>query len=130
MSYAYPRMADLGLRIKTLLATYRKAGGEDACLLFHNATEGRELVARLGRRGKGLPARTIPLETFHVASLGIDTLLGAVAYGATRVVIVSSGSEAPEYLVSLKRQLGYAQEILSALGYGDTHFQLIEADDN
>jgi ferredoxin len=130
MSYAYPRMADLGLRIKTLLATYRKAGGEDACLLFHNATEGRELVARLGRRGKGLPARTIPLEAFHVASLGVDTLLGAVAYGAAQVVILSSGSEAPEYLVSLKRQLGYAQQILSALGYGECHFQLIEAHDN
>jgi ferredoxin len=87
-------------------------------------------VARLGRRGKGLPARAIPLEAFHIASLGIDTLLGAVAYGATQVVIVSSGSEAPEYLASLKRQLGYAQQVLSALGYGESHFQLIEAQDN
>jgi len=130
MSYAYPRMADLGLRIKTLLATYRKAGGEAACLLFHDATEGRERVARLGRRGKGLPARVIPLEAFHVASLGIDALLGAVAYGATQMVIMSSGSEAPEYLVSLKRQLGYAQQILAALGYGESHFQLIEAHDH
>lgn len=130
MSYAYPRMADLGLRIKTLLATYRKAGGEAACLLFHSPTEGRELVARLGRRAKGLPARAIPLEAFHIASLGIDTLLGAVAYGATQVVIVSSGGEAPEYLVSLKCQLGYAQQILSALGYGESHFHLIEAHDH
>jgi ferredoxin len=130
MSYAYPRMADLGLRIKTLLATYRKAGGKDACLMFHNATEGRELVMRVGRRGKGLPARVIPLEAFHVASLGIDTLLGAVTYGAAQVVIVTSGSEAPEYIVSLKRQLGYAHQILSALGYGESYFQLIEAPDN
>ncbi len=129
MTYAYPRMTDLGLRIKTLLATYHKAGGEEACLLFHNATDGRELVARLGRRGKGLPARVFPLEAFHVASLGIDTLLGAVAYGASQVVILSGGSEAPEYLVSLRRQLGYAQQILAALGYGDGHFQLIEAHD-
>ena len=129
MSYAYPRMTDLGVRIKTLLAAYRKAGGEAACLLFHNTTEGRELVARLGRRGKGLPARTIPLEAHHVASLGIDTLLGAIAYGAAQVVILCSGSEAPEYLVSLQRQLGYAQQILAALGYGENHFQLIDAHD-
>lgn len=129
MSYAYPRMADLGLRVKTLLATYRKAGGKDACLLFHSATEGRELVARLGRRGKGLPARVIPLDAFHIASLGIDTLLGAVAHGAAQVVIMSSGSEAPEYLASLQRQLGYAQQILAALGYGEHHFQLLEARD-
>jgi ferredoxin len=130
MSYAYPRVADVGLRVKTLLATYHKAGGEQACLLFHNATDGRELVARLGRRGKGLPARVIPLEAFHIASLGIDTLLGAVAYGAAQVMIASSGSEAAEYLVSLKRQLGFAQQIVSALGYGTGHFRLIEAHDS
>jgi ferredoxin len=130
MSYAYPRMTDLGLRIKTLLATYRKAGGEQACLLFHSATDGRELVAKLGRRGKGLPAHVIPLDAFHIAALGIDTMLGAIAYGAAQAVIVSSGTEAPEYLISLRRQMGYAQQILSALGYGDTHFQLIEADDS
>jgi ferredoxin len=129
MTYAYPRMADLGLRIKTLLAAYRKAGGEQACLLFHNATDGRALINGLGRRGRGLPARVIPLETFHTASLGIDTLLGAIAYGATQVVVVSAGSEAPEYLVSLARQIGYAQQILSALGYGEHHFRLIEARD-
>ena len=130
MSYAYPRMTDLGLRVKTLLATYRKAGGGQACLLIHNAADGRELVAKLGRRGKGLPARVIPLEAFHIASVGIDAMLGAIAYGAAQVVIVSSGTEAPEYLISLKRQMSYAQQILSALGYGDEHFQLIEADDS
>ena len=130
MTYAYPRVADVGQRVKTLLATYRKAGGERACLLFHNATDGRELVARLGRRGKGLPAHVIPLETFHVASPGIDTLLGAIAYGAAQVVILSAGSEAPEYLVSLKRQMGYAQQMLAALGYGDHHFLVLEAGDS
>ncbi len=129
MTYAYPRLADLGLRVKTLLATYRKAGGERACLMFHNATDGRELVSRLGRRGRGLPARVIPLETFHVASLGIDALLGAVAYGAAQIVILSAGTEAPEYLVSFKRQMGYAQQILAGLGYGDRHFYLLEASD-
>lgn len=129
MGYAYPRVADLGARVKTLLATYSKAGGKQACLLFHNAAEGRELVATLGRRGMGLPAHVIPLEAFHVASLGIDTLLGAIAYGAAQVVVVSTGSEAPEYLVSLKRQMGYAQQILSALGYGEHHFEMIEAQD-
>ncbi len=130
MSYAYPRVADLGLRVKTILATYRKAGGEQACLLFHNPTDGRALVARLGRRGRGLPARVIPLEAFHIASLGIDAMLGAIAYGAAQVVIVSAGSEAPEYLVALKQQMGYAQQILTALGYGEHHFQLIEAHDS
>ena len=130
MTYAYPRVADFGERLKTLLATYSKAGGSEACVLFHSATDGRDLVARLGRRGKGLPARVIPLEAFHIASLGIDTLLGAIAYGAAQVAVVSTGAEAPEYLLSLKREMGYAQQILSALGYGDGHLRLIEAPDS
>src|SRR5262245_10414855 len=35
MTYAYPRVADIGTRVKTVLRVYREAGGEDACLLFH-----------------------------------------------------------------------------------------------
>ena len=130
MTYAYPRVADFGARLKTLLATYSKAGGSEACVLFHSATDGRDLVERLGRRGKGLPARVIPLEAFHIASLGIDTLLGAIAYGAAQVAVVSTGAEAPEYLLSLKREMRYAQQILTALGYGEGHLRLIESADS
>jgi len=129
MTYAYPRVTDTGIRLKTLLSTYAKAGRKDACVLFHNESDGRELVLRLGRRGKGLPARMLPLPAFHIASLGIDTILGAVAYGAAQVAIVSTGVEAPEYLASLKRQMDYAQQILTALGYGSGHFQVIAAPD-
>src|SRR6185436_3695460 len=59
MTYAYPRVADIGTRLRAALGAYRKAGGESACLLFHNTTDGRELIARLGRRGRGLPAHVI-----------------------------------------------------------------------
>jgi ferredoxin len=36
MTYAFPRVSDLGTRLKTLLATYSKSGGSNACVLFHN----------------------------------------------------------------------------------------------
>ena len=129
MGYAYPRVADLGARIKTLLQIYLSAGGKDPCLLLHNATDGRELIAKLGRRGKGLPANIIPLETFHIASLGMDVTLGAVALGTSNLVVLSTGSEAKDYLVSLRAQMGFAEEILQGLGYNGSHFQLIEAGD-
>lgn len=129
MSFAYPRVSDLGLHIKALLQTYRTAGGDHACLLFHNASDGRELIAKLGRRGKGLPARVIPIETHHVASLGIDAMLGAVALGASQAVVLSAGSEAPDYRDSLRAQMGYAGQILHGLGYTGSHFELIAAED-
>src|SRR5205085_559892 len=61
MTYVYPSVPDLGRRLKTLLATYRDAGGKDACIVFHDAEEGRNALLASGRRA-GLPARVIPFE--------------------------------------------------------------------
>ncbi len=129
MTYAYPRVADMGARIKAVLQTYRNAGGKAPCLLFHNATDGRELVGMLGRRGKGLPANVIPLEVFHTAALGLDLMLGSFALGAAQFAILCTGSEAPDYPAASRRQLDLAQPILTGLGYGNGHFKLIEAHD-
>ncbi len=124
MSYAYPKMSFQGEKLRVMLGTYREAGGKDACLLFHNGTDGRELILKLGRR-RGLPARVIPVETFHVASLGLDLLLGAVALGAGQVIVAAAGSEAPGYFDALRRQMGFGEEILRAFGYQGSHFELI-----
>jgi len=124
MTYAYPRVPDVGLRLKTLLGTYLKAGGKDACLLFHDAVEGRKAVLEHGRR-RGLPARVIPVECFHVASIGMDIVLGAIAYGASQVRILVTDKVADEYLRALERQLGFAQTILSALGYAGSHVGIV-----
>jgi ferredoxin len=128
MSYAYPKMSFQGEKLRVMLGAYREAGGKDACLLFHNGRDGRELILKLGRR-RGLPARVIPVETFHVASLGLDLLLGAVALGAGQVVVVSAGSEAPGYFEALHRQMGFGEEILRAFGYRGSHFELIVSED-
>ena len=127
MTYSYQRVADQGLRLKAMLQAYGKAGGRDACILFHNTAEGRDLIARLGRRGVGLPARVIPSETLHIASVGIDLLLGAFILGACQVVVLSSGKEPAGYLAALRTQMAFAEEILSGLGFAGSHFQLIEA---
>ena len=127
MTHSYPRMPDIGTRLKTLLATYRDAGGDDACILFHDAEAGRAAVLGVGRRGNGLPARVIPVECFHVASVGMDLALAAIAYGASQAYVLATGSEATGYLAALREQLGVAQRILSALGYEGAHFGVIEA---
>jgi ferredoxin len=125
MSYVYPGVPDMGLRLKAMLATYREAGGKDACILFHDAREGRAALLHSGRHGKGLPARVIPVECFHVASIGMDLLLGALAYGASQVAIVSTEKVAEGYAAALQQQIGYAQTIVNALGYRGTHFHLV-----
>ena len=126
MTYAYPKVPELGLRLKTALATYREAGGEDACILFHDAADGRNALLSYGRKGKGLPGRVIPVECFHVASIGIDLMLGAMAYGASQVLVLSNEKVADGYVAGLKRQMSYAETIVSALGYQGRHFSVIE----
>lgn len=128
LGYAYPAVPELGARVRTLLATYARAGGRDACLLFHDAA-GAAVIQRLGQRGKGLPARVIPVEIHHVAAAGIDVWLGALAYGASEIAVLATGVEAPQYPEAIERQMGYADTIAQALGYQGRHLHLLRAAD-
>jgi len=133
MTYAYPRAPDLGRRLKTLLATYREAGGAHACLLIHDLEKGRELAYGVGRRairgGKGLPARVLPMAVFHTAAIGIDALLGAVCYGASQVAVLLDADKPEGYAAALEEQMRYAQAILEGLGYPGRHFHLLRPED-
>jgi len=132
MTHAYPSVPELGLRLKTVMGTYREAGGKDACIVFHNAETGRAALQGVGRRavrgGKGLPARAIPLEVHHIASLGLDTLLGALCYGASQVVVVVTG-EPEAYVAALREQMALGETILHALGYEGAHFALMPGEE-
>ena len=138
LAHQAPRLAEAGQRLKALLATYRQAGGADACILFHDAEAGRARVLELGRRGKGLPARVIPFECHHVASVGIDIigrnltsrrdlLLGAVCYGAAQAVVLAPEGLDEGYAQAVRSQMGLADTVLNALGYAGKHFDLIDA---
>jgi ferredoxin len=128
MSYGYPSVPQLGQRVRTLLATYDKAGGRDACLLLH-AEDGKAPIAQLARRGRGLPARVIPLEVHHVASVGLDVWLAALALGASQVAVLATGAEAPQYRDALAMQMQIADRIAQALGYQGEHLRVFDAGD-
>ncbi|MDM0000330.1 4Fe-4S binding protein [Variovorax sp. J22P240] len=133
LGYTYPRAPDQGLKLRTLLSTYAGVGGRDAALLLHSQEAGQALVEQLGRqaqlgKAQGVPANVIPVGLFHAASAGIDLWLSAVAFGASQVVVLSTGDEAPQYVAALKEQMEIAQTLLLGLGYTGTHFKLIEAD--
>ena len=133
MTYAYPPAADTGARLKNLLATYHRAGGRDALILIHD-DDGRALIERAGRAGPlarrlGLPARVVPFPVHHVASTGIDLWLAALSYGASQVRVLLCGNEAPEYVQALQAQAGFAQAILTGLGYQGRHVDVIGRED-
>ena len=142
LAYATPNTVDQGRRIRTLLSTYQKAGGRDAVLLIHSQGEGARRIDALGRaaatlrhakagalRVHGVPARVIPLDVWHTASVGIDLWLSAIALGASQVWVLLTDEEAPDYRRALAEQMAVAQGILSGLGWVGTHLRLIDAAD-
>ena len=125
MSFQYPRVADRGAQLRALLGAYgdaRQSGDAAPVIVFHNGGDGASALAQTD-----VPANALPLEAWHVASLGLDVMLGAVAYGANGVIAVSQGSEAPHYAVALQREMQMGDIILNALGFGGTHFVLCTA---
>ena len=135
LSYATPRPEELGLRIRTLLATYAKAGGTNAALLIHSQGAGAKAIASLGRAARtdpairGLPARVLPLEVWHTASVGIDLWLAALAHGAAQVWVLMSDEEAPDYRTAVAAQMQVAQAIFTGLGFAGEHLRIVDAAD-
>jgi len=129
LTYAYPTPADLGTRMRTLVGAYARAGGRDAALLLH-AADSQQVLGALAKRGRGLPARMLPLEVEHIASVGIDLWLAALAWGASGVAVLATGDEAPQYLDALRFQMSIAQSVANAQGYQGEHFRLIDVSVN
>jgi len=134
LRYAYPDAPYLGRRIKAMLGAYGAAGGEEARVLLHAAEEGGALIAALGRGAKmgrklqGMPANVIPVDVHHMAAAGLDVWLAALCHGASGVMVLASGSEAPAYRTALREQIEIGRCILSELGYGEARLDMIEAD--
>lgn len=122
MQYNFPSVSYWGGKLKAILEAYRDAGGENAVVLLHDPGEGAALL-----QSAQLPDNVIPFETFHIASIGLDRLLGAIALGANRVVILTTGSEAPQYVAALREQMAIGEQTLEGLGYGSGHLHLVDA---
>jgi ferredoxin len=129
MGYQFPRPEDRGAQLRKLLSTYGEAGGNDACVVFHDGIGALALLEAAAASGHGLPGRALPLQSWHVASTGLDLLLPAIAYGASQVVVLTTGDSDPEYVAALREQMAIGQAVLSALGYEGRHFEVLQATD-
>ncbi len=135
ISYATPAADEQGLRLRTLLSTFRRAGGADAALLIHSRGRGAALVGELGRLARvdasvrGVPARVLPVDVWHSASIGIDLWLAAIAFGAAQVWVLMSEEEAPDYRRAVAQQMQVAQAILSGLGLAGEHLRIVHLSD-
>jgi ferredoxin len=60
----------------------------------------------------------------------MDLMLGAMAYGASQVVVLATEKTGDGYVAALKQQMGFAETIVNALGYDGQHFSVIESLDD
>ena len=88
-SYALPSADALMRRLRTLLQTYRKAGGSDAVVLFHDGEHGEDIIDALARFGEGLPANVLPLRVNEVTQLGPELIASVFAYGGSGVALLT-----------------------------------------
>lgn len=90
ISYDAPPVSSVLRRLDVLATTYRKAGGQDARLLVHDADHGAEMIRLAARFGRGLPGDVIPLEVDALAGFGHAEMLAALACGFARVDVLLS----------------------------------------
>ncbi|MBP2307841.1 4Fe-4S dicluster domain-containing protein [Azospirillum melinis] len=127
-TYALPPAATVYERLRTLLSTYRKAGGAAPALLIHDPRHGDALVGMMARHGRGLPARVLPFALNEVTQVGFDLFALALAYGCTHVRLLT-GPENDGETAGLASQIGLAEAAFSGLGYGSGRVAVIDAAD-
>jgi ferredoxin len=124
MRYAYPSVPELGLRLKTMLAAYREAGGEHPVIVFHDH-KGEDWLLRRAHR-QGLSGNLLPVGVHDIASIGPDLLLAALCYGAAHVAVLQAAEMPEAYLANLNTQMALVHSLLEGFGHAGVHCSVIE----
>lgn len=124
IGYHQPDANTSGDYLLRLLKHYREAGGEAPQLLIAGESEREWVETELTR----LPANWLPVWVEESASLGIESWLAALAYGASAVRIVL-GDDAPESVRALvERELASAAVLLAGAGLSADRIALFNPD--
>lgn len=126
ITYTYPTAGDLLGRLRRLLRTYREGGGEAPAVLFHDGDSGAGIV---GAVAADLPERVLPVAVEETPSVGMETWMGALAYGAGEVVLLRTTRADTAAARELRAQVAYAGAILEGLGYSAERIRLVEIGD-
>ena len=127
ITYVYPSPGDLLDGVRTVLKYYRNESGRQPVVLFYDAGIGRQSFERMAAQ---LPEYIIPFEVEEVGSLGMDTWLTTLAYGASAVRVLMTTAITPAVRQELENQAKYAGSILSGMGYASECLQLIQTNDD
>ncbi len=107
--YAYPGPDELLETLHAALAAYHAAGGAAPVIVAHD--ESGAIIARdIGE------SEYLPLQVPGIGACGPDAWLAALAWGAHRVVLVTTRTSARSTVAAIDQELAVCREMLSALG--------------
>lgn len=127
-SYALPPADALMRKLRALLLTYARAGGERPVVLVYDAAHGEPLIDALARFGDGLPANVLPLAVNEVTQVGLEIIAAAFAYGASAMRFLLRAQPRHD-TTALVRTMVLADTVLQGLGFGAARVAAIETDD-
>lgn len=107
--YAYPGPDELLERLRAALAAYHAAGGAAPVIVAHDES-GATIARDIGESGY------LPLQVPGIGACGPDAWLAALAWGAHRVVLVTTRTSARSTVAAIDQELAVCRELLSALG--------------
>ncbi len=126
ISYAFPTLADLLGHVRSLLASYREAGGKDPSVLFFDAQSAADVYGTLA---DSIAESVLPVEVEEVGSVGMNAWLSCLAYGARAVVTLTGPATPPRIRQALLAQHAFAQPILEGMGYAASMLRVLAAAD-
>jgi ferredoxin len=127
-AYALPAAEQHLRKVRTLVRTYAEAGGREAVVLFHDESNGADLIEALGRFGDGLPANVLPVAVNEISALGPEAWTAPLAWGAAAVRAITRAKPRLDVL-GLARTVALANCLSDALGYGEERCAIIATDD-
>ena len=119
--YTYPQAADTLERIRILLGQYDAHGGQQPIIGFISEADYEQMG--------WMPDNLLPVVVEELASVGMDTWLSSLAYGASAVRLIQAGSVPRSVEEVLLKQLEIAQSLLDGLQYPTDSLQYISIDE-
>jgi ferredoxin len=127
-AYAVPPSDALMRKLRSLVLTYRDAGGERPVVLVHDQAHGQPLLDALVESAGDVPENVLPLCVNEVTQMGLESFAALFAYGASGARVLTSAKPRCEPS-GLSQTLQLTEAILGALGFEGERLSQIETDD-
>lgn len=124
ITYQYPRVSDLLENLRRALRRYHDERGRGPWLLILDNADGREIATAAAAN---IPENVIPLVVEEVGSMGMDSWLAALCYGAHGITVACT--DAPmtaQVRDELDHQARIANTLLSALGLPADRIRMLD----